>query len=94
MLIAVYFCLPVRNIAFRKYKVFASSVAVPEAAVDEDGSAVFGEDNVGSTRKSLYVDSVTETLRKQVFAHNKLGFCILAFYALHAFAPLLWIQLV
>ena len=94
MLIAVYFGLPVRNIAFRKYKVFASFVAMPEAAVDEDGGAVFGEDNIGSTRKSLYVDYVTETLGKQVFAHNKLGFCILAFYALHTLTPLLWIQFV
>lgn len=35
--------------------VFAAAVTVPEAAVDEDGDAVAGEDEVGATGEAFVV---------------------------------------
>ena len=34
---------------------------MPEAAVDKDDGAVFGEDNVGGAWESFVVDTVAET---------------------------------
>ena len=90
LLVAVYFGLPEWCIGFGENKVSASGMSMPEAAVDEDGGAVFWQNYVGRTGKSFYVEPVAETTGKEVFAHNELRFGILAFYALHALASLLW----
>ena len=84
------FGLPKVGVCFWQHKVFAVLVSVPEAAVDEDGGAVFWQNYVGRTGKSFYVEPVAETTGKEVFAHNELRFGILAFYALHAYVSLLW----
>lgn len=90
LLVAVYFGLPEWCVGFGDDKVSASGVSMPEAAVAEDGGAVFWQDYVGRTGKSFYIEPIAETMRKEVFAHNELRFGVLAFYALHALASLLW----
>ena len=90
LLVAVYFDLPKWCIGFGEDEISASRVSMPEAAVDEDGGAVFWQNYVGRTGKSFYVEPVAETTGKEVFAHNELRFGILAFYALHAYVSLLW----
>ena len=67
-------------------------MSMPEASVDENGSPVFFEDNVGRTGKFLYIETVSESFGEQEFAHKEFGFGILASYALHAPAPLLGIH--
>ena len=94
LLVAVYFGLPEGGVGFGEDEISASRVSMPEAAVDEDGGAVFWQNYVGRTGKSFYVEPVAETTGKEVFAHNELRFGIPAPNALHAFVSLLWIQFV
>lgn len=52
--------------------VFAVIVAVPEAAVDEDDGAVFGEDDVGFAGEASVVDAVAEAQAPEGFAEEQL----------------------
>ena len=90
LLVAVYFGLPEGGVGFGEDEVSASWMSMPEAAVDEDGGAVFWQNYVGRTGKSFYVEPVAETSGKEVFAHNELRFGIPAPNALHAYVSLLW----
>ena len=67
-------------------------MSMPEASVDENDGLVFFEDNVGRTGQFLYIETVSESFGEQEFAHKEFRLCILAPYALHAFAPLLGIH--
>ena len=46
LFVAFYFLFPERGVALGDDKVVAPLVPVPEAAVDEDGGAVFAQDYV------------------------------------------------
>ena len=53
--------LPELGVGFGDRVVLAAFVAVPEAAVDEDDSAVFGKNDVWGTREALDVYAVAES---------------------------------
>ena len=55
--------------------VFAVFVTVPEAAVDEDDGAVFGEDDVRFAGEASVVDAVTEAQAPEGFAEEQLRLC-------------------
>ena len=80
-LVSFYLLLPVLSIALRQYEVPASSVAVPEAAVDKDDGSVLAQDNIGGAREPAHVDPVAVATRVQVTAHEHLGLGVLALYA-------------
>ena len=68
----------------------AATVAVPEAAVDEDGGFVFGEDNVGATGEVFGVEAEAVAEAVQKGADENLGFSVFAFDAGHIPGSALW----
>ena len=60
-LIPGYFRGPKFSVGLGDSIVRAVLVAVPEAAVDEDDGAVFGEDDVGFAGEAFVVDAVAES---------------------------------
>ena len=88
LFVAFYLQLPELAIALGHYKVAATFVSVPEAAVDEDDGAVFAQDNVGGAWQALDVYAVAVAMGVQVTAHNHLGIGVLALDACHAPMPL------
>ena len=89
LFVAFYFILPELAIALGRYKVFASLVTVPEAAVDEDDCLVLAQYYVGGAGQALDVYTVAVAMGVQITSHNQLGFGVLALDARHAFVPLL-----
>ncbi len=49
-LVSFYFCSPKIRISLWNSIVFTTIVTMPETAVDEDDSSVFGKDNIWGTR--------------------------------------------
>ena len=90
LFVAFYFLLPEWGIAFGHYKVFATLVAVPEAAVDEDDCLVLAQYYVGGAGQALDVYAVAVAMGMEVTAHNQLRFGVLALDARHALVPLLF----
>ena len=86
--VAIYFLFPKNGIAFWHNEISASFVAVPEAAVDEDGGAVFAQHNVRRAGQALDIYAVAVAPCVQVMAHNQLGLRVLALDACHALVPL------
>ncbi len=73
LFVAFYFLFPEWGIALGHYKVFATLVAVPEAAVYKNYGLILPKDNVGGAGELAHVDSVAVTARVQVTAHEHLG---------------------
>lgn len=69
-LIVAELALPELNPRRRFGGITATIVAVPEAAVDEDDSFVFGQHDVGFTGQGLDVQSVAESQRTQELSHD------------------------
>ena len=90
LFVAFYFLFPEWGVAFGHYKVFATLVAVPKAAVDEDGCPVLSQYYVGGAWQAFDVYAVAVAMGVQVTAHNQLGFGVLALDARHALVPLLF----
>ena len=88
LFVAFYFLFPERGVALGHYKVLASFVTVPEAAVDEDDGAVLAQHYVGGAGQALDVYAVAVAMGVQVTSHNQFWFCVLALDARHALVPL------
>lgn len=71
--VAVDFLLPKLRVGLGHTEVFAAFVSVPEAAVDEHARAILPQHYVGMTGQPWVVQSVSEALSPQVFAHNNFG---------------------
>ena len=71
LFVAFYFLLPELAIALGHYKVFATLVAVPEAAVDKDDCLVFAQYYVGGAGQALDVYAVAVAMGMEVTAHNQ-----------------------
>ena len=89
LFVALYFLFPEWGVALRHYKVFATLVAVPKAAVDEDDCLVFAQYYVGGAGQALDIYAVAVAMGVQITSHNQLGFGVLALDARHALVPLL-----
>ena len=87
-LVAVNLLLPEFGVCLGHYKVFATLVAVPETAVDEDDGAVLAQHYVGGAGQALDVYAVAVAVGMQVAAHNHLGLGVLALDARHALVSL------
>ena len=88
LFVAFYFLLPELAIALWHYKVFATFVTVPEAAVDEDDCLVLAQYYVGGAGQALDIYAVAVAVGMQVTAHDHLGLGVLALDARHALVPL------
>ena len=89
LFVAFYFLFPEWGVALGHYKVTATFVPVPEAAVYEDGGAVLAQHYVGGAGQALDIYAVAVAVGMQVTAHNQLGLGVLALDARHALVPLL-----
>ena len=58
--VALYLGGPELRVALWDYIVFAALMPMPETTVDENDRAVFEQDNVGMTRQTWVVQSITE----------------------------------
>ena len=68
---------PEIDIAFwQMFSVFAV-MPVPETAVDENASSMFGHDNIGFTRQVATVQSESESLIVKVFSDSDFGLGVL-----------------
>lgn len=83
-LVEVDFSLPELVVGGWEMAVSASFVSMPEAAVDEDGGAVFGQHDVGAAGEAADMDAEAEAIGEQKFAHNDFGAGVLALYRRHA----------
>jgi hypothetical protein len=90
LFVAFYFLFPEWGVALGHYKVLATLVAVPKAAVDEDGCLVFAQYYVGGAGQAFDIYAVAVAMGMEVTAHNQLGFGVLALDARHALVPLLF----
>ena len=84
LFVALYFLFPEWGVALGHYKVLATFVPVPEAAVDEDDGAVLAQHYVGGAGQALDIYAVAVAVGMQVTAHNQLGLGVLALDARHA----------
>lgn len=71
----------------RRRAVFAAAVAVPEAAVDEDGGFVFGEDDVGAAGEVFGVEAEAVADAVKDGADEEFGFGVFALDAGHIPGP-------
>ena len=94
LFVAFYFLFPERGVALGHYKVLASFVPVPEAAVDEDDGAVLAQHYVGGAGQALDIYAVAVAMGVQVTAHDQLGLGVLALDARHALVPLFFSHLI
>ena len=90
LFVAFYLLFPEWGVALGHYKVLASFVAVPEAAVDEDDGAVLAQHYVGGAGQAFDVYPVAVAVCVQITAHNHFGLCVLALDARHALVPLFY----
>ncbi len=72
LLVPCYLGGPEVGVGFGDGVVLTVFVAVPEAAVDEDDGAVFGEDDVRFAGEALVVDAVAEAQAPEGFAEEQL----------------------
>ena len=74
-LVTGYLCLPEIRIRLGNCVVFTVGMAMPEASVHENGSMIFGQDDIGRARKRPYVHPVAESAMPEAKAQFKLRFC-------------------
>ena len=72
-----------RGAGFGEYKIAASFVSVPEAAVHKDDRFVFGQYDVRMAGKVFYMQAVTKPIGKQELSDQHLGPGVFAFDAAH-----------
>ena len=65
-------------------------VSMPEAAVYEDASAIFPENQVRMSWQSFVVQTITESPLPQALSHNKFRLRVLRTDRSHILVPLLW----
>lgn len=94
LLVPCYLGGPEVGVGFGNHVVLAVFVAVPEAAVDEDGGAIFGEDDVGLAGKASIVDAVTEAQAPEGFAKEQLRLGGGGVDGGHVLVALLWISVI
>ena len=75
LLVARHLRLPKFCIGLRRRILLAILVAVPETAVNEDDSVVFGQDYVRGARETLHVSAVTEPFAPERVAQPDFRFC-------------------
>lgn len=80
------FFQPEISARFGHNEVSAAFMPMPEAAVNEDDSFVFGKNNIGLSWKCFIVQLVTETFGVQEPSHEHFGLGILALDAAHVVA--------
>ena len=78
--VSFYLGSPKLRVAFWYHIVFAAFMSMPKATVDENDRAVFAQDNVGMTRQTWVVQSITEPSAEQESPHLYLGFGVLPSY--------------
>ena len=86
--------LPEVHVGFRDGVFGASPVAVPEAAVDEDGGAVLWQDDVGRAGKGADVEPVAVAPAPQLAPYRLFGTGVLRADVRHTGVPLLGCQMV
>ena len=85
LFVAFYFLFPEWGVARGHYKVLATLVAVPEAAVDEDDCLVLAQHNVGCAGKPADIYLVTVAVSMQVAAYDHLGLGVPVLNVRHTF---------
>ena len=83
------FLLPKVGIRLRKSEVLTAIMSVPEAAVDKHTRAVLAQHDIGMTGQTRIVQSVSESLSPQIFAHKYLRLGIRRANRSHIFVSLL-----
>ena len=79
---------------FWNHIVFAAFMPMPKATVDENDCTVFSQDNVGMTRQTRVVQSITEPSAEQESPHQYLRLGVLPSYRSHTAMALLLGQFV
>ena len=82
-LVAFYLRLPEVGTAIGNFEVTAIFMPVPETSIDEDDCAVLAHHDVGTPRQPRMVQSVPESMGKQVATHQEFGLGALAVYGSH-----------
>jgi hypothetical protein len=65
-------------------------MAMPETTMHKNDSSPFWQDYIGFSRQVLHMQAIAETIGKEVFPHEHLGFRILTPDAAHVVTPYLW----
>ena len=86
--VAGHLVLPEGGVGLGHLVVRTALVSVPEAAIDEDASAVASEHDVGFAWQARVVEPIAEAMRPQIAAHQQLGFGVLAVDCRHVCMPL------
>lgn len=58
-------------------------MTVPKASVDENGCAVFPQNDIRLAWQAFDIHPVTETVGIKELSHNHFRFCVASFYASH-----------
>lgn len=88
LFVAFYLAAPKLDVGLRQAILVAIRMAMPEAAIHKDASAVLAEHDVGRARQPAIVDTVTETAGEEIPPHHHLWFRILRVNRSHDLAPL------
>lgn len=72
LLVASDFLLPEVGVGLWHLEVFASLMAMPEAAIDEDASAVLPQHKVRMTRETWVIQAIAETTAPEIVSHKQL----------------------
>lgn len=86
------FLLPKVCVRLGQSEVLTAIMPMPKAAVDKDARAVLPQHNVWMTRQTRIVQSVSETLTPQVFAHKYLWLRVRRANRSHILVSLLWFK--
>ena len=89
-LIPFYFVDPKFRIGFRNGVVLASLMTMPKATIHKDAGSVLPHHDVGFPWQSWLVQSITESMPPQPFAHNHLRLCVSSVDGCHVCMRLLW----
>lgn len=92
--VALYLGPPERRVGLWHHEVPTTFVPMPEAAVDEDDSPVFAQDNVRMPRQTWVVQPVAEPSAEQELSHQFLWRGISPSYRSHTTMALLFGQFV
>lgn len=82
--------LPEVGVGLWHLEELAVLVAMPEATVDEDASAVFAQHNVWMSRKTFVVEPVAKAMMPEVFPYHYLRLSIFALDRGHVMMDSLW----
>ena len=88
--VACDFSCPELRVRFGNDVIFATLMTMPETAVDKDAGAVFPQHNVRTSRQTRMVQTVSESVSKQILPdyHFRLG--IGRMNGSHVFVPLVF----